>query len=89
MSIARWNPKEAGGKLLTRGTRTPSEACIIPDESATQDEVPKLPKDGMVHGAGMRGKLPHLLEEACRLAGIALVTCAERCSWAGRSQQKP
>jgi hypothetical protein len=69
VSTARWNLKEAGGKLLTRGTRITSEARIIPDESATQDEDPKLPKDGMVYGTGMRGKLPHLLEEACRLAG--------------------
>src|SRR5699024_4891477 len=42
VSIVRWNLKEVGGKLLSRGTRTIS-GIIGTDKSAIQDEVQYYP----------------------------------------------
>lgn len=51
MSTARWNLKEAGGKVPARGTRTLSgRSCV--DELANQSEVPRLHGHNTVNGAG-------------------------------------
>ena len=52
MSVARWNLKEAGGKVPARGTRTPSGSCCV-DELAKQSEVLRLHRHGNVNGAGI------------------------------------
>jgi len=51
VSTARWNLKEAGGKVPTRGTRTSSGICNA-DKVATQTEVQKLHGRCGVNGAG-------------------------------------
>ena len=52
MSPAKWNLKEAYGKVPARGTRTLSgRSCA--DELATQSEVPRLHGRSTVNGAGI------------------------------------
>jgi len=51
VSIARWNLKEAGGKVPTRGTRTLS-GISDGDEFAIQNKVQKLHGHRSVNDAG-------------------------------------
>ena len=52
MSIARWDLKEAGGKVPARGTRTLlGRSCT--DELAIQSEVQRLHGYNTVDGAGI------------------------------------
>ena len=52
MSTAKWNLKEAGGKVPARGTRTLSgKSCE--DELAEQSEVQRLHGRSTVNGAGI------------------------------------
>ena len=52
MSIARWNLKEAGGKVLVRGTRTALGAKHV-DKTAKQVKVQKLHGHATVDAAGI------------------------------------
>jgi len=51
VSIVRWNLKEAGGKILTRGTRT-SLGVLSQGKAAEQVKAQKLSGCGNVNGAG-------------------------------------
>ena len=51
MSTVRWNLKEAGGKVPTRGTRT-SSGVFSQGEVAKQAEAQKLSGCENVNGAG-------------------------------------
>ena len=64
MSVARLNLKEAGGKHLTRGTRTQFEAVSAGQVSGTRQN-PKPPKAVAVNlGGYMSGKMTFLSGEA-------------------------
>jgi hypothetical protein len=51
VSTVRWNLKEAGGKIPTRGTRT-SSGVLSQGEAAKQVETQKLSRCGTVNDAG-------------------------------------
>jgi hypothetical protein len=68
VSIARWNPKEAAGKALTRRTETAYEAAAL-DEKANRFKVRYLYGErGRICGGYKREGECALPGEACRLA---------------------
>ncbi len=75
MSIARWNLKEAAGKMLARRTGIAYEACKL-DEKANIFKVRYLYGSEHVYTAGISGKVRAHYPE--RSVSLSCTTVIER-----------
>ncbi|NLH28868.1 MAG: hypothetical protein GX479_01525 [Bacteroidales bacterium] len=90
MSIASWNLKEAGGKILPRGTRI-AYRHILWDKTAEQVKVQRLYGQGSVNAAGIweESYVPYHGRSHGRMAKMIHSMHHSGVKLAVRSQQKP